>query len=681
METLIEAGSLDKVLPLVRFMDGQQQLSTEEVSSEGASSVSHCSTSASSLIQDLILVTSYLCNEVFQSMTDVVDCTGRSRSKPMGGSMTALLIALAPYWAITSLIAQLKDKEEDAAHRETVKNTLGHLLRAPLTLKAACEVSSECINLLSVTESMQPQAHPDSLITRLATRMRKALRTHLHHPLFFCVVLSLSLRSDLAAKLSPFFTAASDAKELASMEKMLRASDANSAEIVELVVIAAPKLVLRPDHSSLQATPLIYAAMHRSAISVATHNSGSLTGLRPVLTSTQLVLHLVQTMTTFVPSALTLADAKGMFPLHYAARRGYSAALDFLASRYGSFTLTLMDQAGKFPLHHALLSHTLHSEDDIVRLAALCPQLLLEVSASTLNQHVTGETAFKPLQYAKKVSRNLFERLSQLARQVQEQQREQLAQQQQQSTDSNMQHQESIFDSSFAVASSSSSTMGHSSQRRPSRLYLPHQFQQHPQRVDSLDDSLAGSTSSQVIAVHSGSNLGSSRSISSSSSSKGKTTSFHFDVETSAATAPSSSSTHNNSNNLQYYAQSLLMLQHADSGSSNAASPVSSPVSGAHKKQNQHKKRSYSEFQVEQLQQQEQHIQQQPEILLDGSGASSVSSEMSEDFVSSAALASAASASVAAMVAPALEVVSSPRAGNVTTAAMVAAAVKRLRAY
>lgn len=400
--------------------------------------------SATSLIQDLILVTSYLCSNVLESSRNVDSTASVSseasvasaKSHSRGNSVTATLIALAPFWAIASLITQIKETPSDSL---VLKSALSMLLCTPLTVAAATEMSENCLARLATTENqflgamaanasgvpqfahqyLHQQLHvlqqqfQDCVLLRLTARLRQSLRTHLSHPLLFALVLGMSLRNDLAVKAHMAMATAAD--KLPFFEKVLNRSDENSLDLIAAIVTSAPKLVLRPDSSSQHATPLIYAVAHRSVIAGDLYDS--------MLSSQDFVQGIVQILTDYVPSSVTISNHKGMYPLHFAARRGYSSVMLYLASRFGSFSLSLLDNAGKYPLHHALLSSHMHKEDDIVALASLSPQLLDETHSTLYDAPQSGEVAFKLMHYAKKVSPRLFERLTDVLSQWQEEQR------------------------------------------------------------------------------------------------------------------------------------------------------------------------------------------------------------------------------------------------------------------
>lgn len=434
LNNLVEAGSLSRVLPQVKFMEANY-----EVSSKSSTETY----SATSLIQDLILVTSYLCSNVLESSRNIDSAASVSsdasvasaKSHSRGNSVTATLIALAPFWAIASLVTQIKENTSDSL---VLKSALSMLLCTPLTVAAATEMSENCLARLTATENqflsamvnasgvpqfshqylhqqlhVLQQQHQDSLLLRLTARLRQSLRTHLSHPLLFALVLSMSLRNDLAVKAQMAMTTAPD--KLPFFEKVLNRSDENSLDLVVSIVTSAPKLVLRPDSSSQHNTPLIYVVAHRSVISGESHES--------VLSSQGFVQGIVQILTDYVPSSVTISNHKGMYPLHFAARRGYSSVMLYLASRFGSFSLSLLDNAGKYPLHHALLSSHMHKEDDIVALASLSPQLLDESHSALYDAPQSGDIAFKLLHYAKKISPRLFDRLTDVLGQWQEEQR------------------------------------------------------------------------------------------------------------------------------------------------------------------------------------------------------------------------------------------------------------------
>jgi hypothetical protein len=88
-----------------------------------------------------------------------------------------------------------------------------------------------------------------------------------------------------------------------------------------------------------------------------------------------------QTLALHCPSANYLADRNGLFPIHSVARRGHLSLLRFLYSTY-PFTVTLRDLSGKCLLHHLLLNWEKHSEETILEVARLCPELLFENNSS-----------------------------------------------------------------------------------------------------------------------------------------------------------------------------------------------------------------------------------------------------------------------------------------------------------
>lgn len=453
LENLNLSGSLNRTIPNVSFMETSYDIPQDTCFLK--------SFSATSVIQDLILVTSYLCSSILKqrssskhfapcetscSSTSSVEnrycstakCASSSSSSnnKHGQSITAALIALAPFWAIASLISQFGCSDDSCLHSE-LESALTSLFRIPLALNACCTMSEDCLQRIAQTEHnylssvtslpLSPQhhqlhilqqEHQNCLLMRLTTRLRKSLRSHLAHPLLFCIVLTLSLRNDLSTKARAAFATGKTKVNLQEVfQRIITQSDENSLGITELVVTMAPKLVLQTDLTSQQSTPLIYLTAHRSvpALRSLPKEAETLLSMEP------LVLGLVQILTNYVPSALTLCDSKGMYPLHFAARRGYSSVLLFLANRFGSLSLSLLDDSGKYPLHHALLSHHLHDEDTIVHLARLCPQLLDGQNSSFLydaptapnGDHGCGDfLAFNPLHFALKISSSLQDRLN-----------------------------------------------------------------------------------------------------------------------------------------------------------------------------------------------------------------------------------------------------------------------------
>lgn len=448
------SGSLRRMLPNVRFMELNYEMHQDVCSLE--------SFSATSIIQDLILLTSYLCSTLLEqkscskqfatcetsisaaSSVESLSCnttkcgssSSSSSNNNRGQSITATLIALAPFWAIASLVSQFGCGDDISSNYE-LKSALTSLLRSPLAFNSCMAMSEDCLQRLAQSEhnylssvasfTLSPhhylhhqlhilqQEHQDSLLMRLTTRLRKSLRSHLAHPLLFCIVLAVSLRNDLSAKARAAFVAGNSGDKFQVFQRIFSQSDENSLNIAELVVTMAPKLVLQSDITNQQSTPLIYLSAHRAVFSVSSLPEET----EKFLSTESLVLGLVQILTDYVPSALTLSDTKGMYPLHFAARRGYSSVMLFLASRFGSFSLSLLDNSGKYPLHHALLSHHIHDEDTIVHLASLCPQLLNGENSSALydtppaaNSGSRESLAFKPLHYARKISVSLQDRLN-----------------------------------------------------------------------------------------------------------------------------------------------------------------------------------------------------------------------------------------------------------------------------
>jgi hypothetical protein len=432
---LIISGSLNSVLKFVRFTE-----SNVESKSHSLPKSLNCSDSntALSLVQDLIFITSFACSDPLETQSKIDTEGGNTNRLTREPSITGILISLAPYWAIASLITQLKKQEslECSAQRDTLEPALLSLLRAPVTSQATLIFSENCLTRIALAESKLNLTHnttttsmetkivtPESVVIQLFQRIKKSLRTHLSNLLIFSIVLGLSLRHDLLLKFRSSIdtitttnntTAASFALQ---RKAIIEESDKKLIHLILQLVQYAPKLVIKADFSPLRIYPLMYIVSHRSMIVPTTSTT---TGIqsnwsKEYTSATEIIYQLTKCITEYVPSSVTLADSKGMYPLHYAARRGYTQILRYLTERYGDYTLQLMDLSGKFPLHHALLSHHLHREEDIVLMAEKYPLLLSDQFRLFVTRTTSSEMTFKPLQYAKKASKSLYEKLLPLA--------------------------------------------------------------------------------------------------------------------------------------------------------------------------------------------------------------------------------------------------------------------------
>jgi hypothetical protein len=356
---------------------------------------------ATSLIQDLVLVTSYLCSSIKEASQEAMKNHKRDHSgATVHNTSTALaiLVSLGPYWNIATLITQLKKGKDEEDKRETLQQILVAMMRSVATLKASCDISDECLHHLLITEA-NPTLPRDCLLKRLVNRLRNALKSHLRSPLFFATVLAQSLRYDLMTKLYGLSVAKGQHFPVDVLEKIITETDNNSIDVIRCILRHAPRIALRPDLMLQQATPIIYCTSH----SIVPHIMRFVDDFISSELKSNLTLGMVQAIAEFVPSALTLADKQGLYPLHHAARKGLSPVVVFLCKRY-PFTVPLTDGSGKYPLHHMLLSWQLHRVEDIIALAEACPMVL----TNSQQQHAA---VFKPLPYARTISESLYEKL------------------------------------------------------------------------------------------------------------------------------------------------------------------------------------------------------------------------------------------------------------------------------
>jgi hypothetical protein len=342
------------------------------------------------VVKDLILTTSFICSNC-QAPSSSSDFVRRNTVSPL-----STLIALSPYWAIATLLVQVRAAEADY---NQLRDALSFVLTSKITSRAHVDISEE---ILSCSNHLPAALSKNILANQVLTRIKKALRTQLKNILLFAVTLSVSFHSELSCTLHNPALALSQGV----INQLLSHYDDNCIDIVHLIASASPQLALVSDTGSVGATPLAYAASSRY------QNTSDADVLE-----FKLSLGLCKVLTEVAPSALALTDRLGMLPLHHAAKKGHSLVMEYLSQHF-HFTIPLKDSSGKTPLHHALSCSKQHNEESIVKLAKLCPRILRD---GQVTQGKTNTRTMEPLEYAQRhCSESLYNALLQIYQQEKE---------------------------------------------------------------------------------------------------------------------------------------------------------------------------------------------------------------------------------------------------------------------
>jgi ankyrin repeat protein len=388
LSTLIQSSSL------VEF-NNQSDLSSQCLPLNGPPA------SAMTLIKDLILLTSFACSNSQEYFT-TSEAQSSSSFRRFTVCPLSVLIGLASFWGVATLISQVKTTVNDEeVEVNPLKESLNILLSSSVMHRAHLGISEEiftCANNLPLSFSKNPT------ISLLLSRLRRSLRTHLKNVLLFSVILSISFHHELS------FTLHNAKFEQSNIDSLLSNSDDNSTEIVNTIVQNLPQLGLISDTGSNGACPLSYAA------SYCAENE-----LDAEYLQYKLSLGLVKVLSVNAPSALAIGDRLGMLPLHHAARKGHSLVINYICVNF-PFTVPLKDSYGKTPLHHALMNSQHLQEEIILKLAAICPKIINEYpssstacSASSSSCSNASPTSFNPLEYAKSnCSESLFKELNEI---------------------------------------------------------------------------------------------------------------------------------------------------------------------------------------------------------------------------------------------------------------------------
>jgi hypothetical protein len=374
------------------------------------------------MVKDMVFLTSFLCT------SGAAPPSKARNTSPNKWTPMAVLIAIAPFWALLLLLTQqgtlfldltaapaAASSETTAMVHEKFFNALMTLLCHQLTANASKAVVEEGLSRISQIMSLSQSSRPASSCLsihhmQLFVKLRKLLRVCLCTPLHFAVHLMLSMRTDLSQVIAAVTNATAASVSTIAITivvdrqvqalRQLKTFEDTCVAVTKAIVQVSPLFVMSTDHSSLEATPLIYVAAYRvqdyAKTATLTNTSGLVEeqlGFDPRSLSSSLSLRLCKTLCYFCPSALAIGNKFGMFPLHFAARRGSWETMVFICTHF-PFTCPLKDNSGKFALHHAVLSRSHHTEESIAQLARMYP------SALSVRGNITG--SFSVMHYVEK---------------------------------------------------------------------------------------------------------------------------------------------------------------------------------------------------------------------------------------------------------------------------------------
>lgn len=349
---------------------------------ENSRSGAHCLT-VSTMIHDLILLTSFLCTSSLDAAKSKPSAKGKeSTQTKTAQSSENWILFLAPYWAIVAILSQPNIPSTDESIK-VLQMSLQSVLKSSKHMNSSTEYVDEILTRIAQASSTSNGNVP---LKRVFNRIRRALKSHLRTILLFGVFFSLALHSDLISLSSRF-------SELQHFQK-IDSVDSLSVAIIDLITECIPRLCYIPDSIGTEASPLSYCAAYRDSVKK---------------TSFMVQLELCKVLTKRGSSVVALADRTGMCPLHYAARKGETAVVEYLVQNF-PYSASFKDSTGKLPIHHALLNWRNHTPEVISLLAEKVPLVLLpnqyntETKSNILKSSSLARSSapFKPLQYAEK---------------------------------------------------------------------------------------------------------------------------------------------------------------------------------------------------------------------------------------------------------------------------------------
>lgn len=401
-----------------------------------------------SLLEDILLITSFACCAAWNNVRHQLVSQKSSRSGSGATSTLSsavpnhrlgsgdfltrnkeiiypkdVLIALAPFWAVTNAFLLLCTHSKSVFTKLSVETESQEMKRRLLAVQFL--LSKELINSASMNMNEDILRHmtysqtlhiEHSFNYSLYSRLKKTLKMQLKTPLFLATYFSLTLHTDLLhLKFESFIQRESKKVKASSSQSNLAANIATSSEsetlaenneqetivqydllslaILHAIVKANPFSALIQDNCSGQTVASIVAAYHDPSMSESDNAATVPDVIHNV--DTNFALAMMTIFCYYAPSSLALADRNQLYPIHHAARKGESSILAFLCHNY-KYTVSLQDLSNKFPLHHAILSAAHHDPKVIISLAELYPKALLHEESNS------AKHSFNILAYAAK---------------------------------------------------------------------------------------------------------------------------------------------------------------------------------------------------------------------------------------------------------------------------------------
>eukprot|EP00981_Chlorochromonas_danica_P003819 scaffold725_cov162-Ochromonas_danica.AAC.5 len=404
-----------------------------------------------SLLEDILLITSFACCAAWNNVrhqlvnqkssrsgsaaTSTLSSTIPNHRLGSGDFLTRnkeiiypkdVLIALAPFWAATNAFLLLCTHSKGVFTKLSVEAESHEMKRRLLALQFL--LSKELINSASMNMNEDILRHmtysqtlhiEHSFNYSLYSRLKKTLKMQLKTPLFLATYFSLTLHTDLLhLKFENLIQRESKKIKPSASQSNLAVSNATNAEstfcenltenneqeiivqydllslaILHATMKANPFSALIQDNCSGQTVASIAAAYHDPSMSELDNAAIVPDAIHHV--DTNFALAMMTIFCYYAPSSLALADRNQLYPIHHAARKGESSVLAFLCRNY-KYTVSLQDLSNKFPLHHAILSAAHHDPKVIVSLAELYPKALVHEESNS------AKYSFNILAYAAK---------------------------------------------------------------------------------------------------------------------------------------------------------------------------------------------------------------------------------------------------------------------------------------
>lgn len=353
----------------------------------------HNHVSGVEMVKDLVMVSSFICSSAIKTNSSnnnkTKSATGASRNSRLASLTPAsAMVALAPYWAIVLLLSgsgQLfhpsaattgssRDRNVRMMKAGEIMDAFVILMTNPLTMKGSKDIGDEVLTRVNQLQtSMHKTMHATGFI-KLFNRLKRFLKAAMFSTLHFMMLLGLSIHVDISAAAIHAIKSQLVPSSFAVGEVV--AFEHDFVELVIIMVKIAPNQAMVTDRSNCESTPLAYAAAYRGM---------DFSHVVPELEHSEaLALALCRALVQYCPSAMTIADKYGLFPLHLAARRGHSLTMSFMCT-YFPYSCPLRDSTGKLALHHALLSHGHHHEATIIQLASVYPAALMDDGQNVAN--------------------------------------------------------------------------------------------------------------------------------------------------------------------------------------------------------------------------------------------------------------------------------------------------------